>query len=147
MKSGSRFFIAGICLLTALAVRLHAAPELSADPDFSDTGHYSLSWKTDREGQIVEIQESEWPDFGKPNPLYLGIDTSKVISGKLDGTYYYRARYEDGPWSQAVEVTVKHHGMGKTLIILCLGAIVFLATAFLIIFGHLKYRRELKTQS
>lgn len=130
-----------IVVLAGLAVPFSAQDlELTVDTEVSDTGFYSLSWTgADR---MVTLQEATTADFSDADTIYEGVDEATVISGKLDGTYYYRIRAGEGPWGEPLEVTVRHHSLAQAFSFLALGAVVFLATAALIISGHRRHRRE-----
>jgi formylglycine-generating enzyme required for sulfatase activity len=56
------------------------------------------------------LEESGHQAFSAPEAIYAGSDTSKVIVGKMDGTYWYRVRatgrYGGGNWSDVVSVVV-----------------------------------------
>ena len=115
--------------------------ELAADTEVSDTGFYSLSWAGG--GRPVTLQEATIADFSDADTIYEGVDEATVVSGKLDGIYYYRIREGEGPWSETLVVTVRHHSLVQAFSFLALGAVVFLATAALIIGGHRRHRREM----
>ena len=114
-----------------------SAPQLSSDTDVASAGFYRLMWETHAED--VELQEATDPDFRNVTMPYRGPDRATVISGKPDGTWYYRVRTADGahagPWSRAVAVTVAHHSLARALMFLSLGVVVFVATATMIIRG------------
>jgi len=127
-----------VCLLPlAAANALEAAPQLSSDTNVASAGFYRLMWETHAED--VELQEAANPDFRDVTIPYRGPDRATVISGKPDGTWYYRVRAADGadpgPWSRAVAVTVAHHSLSRALMFLSLGVVVFVATATMIIRG------------
>ena len=120
-----------------LASAQDSAPRLSSDTDVASAGFYRLMWKTNAEH--VELQEATDPDFRKVKISYRGPDRATVISGKPDGTWYYRVRAADGAdpgeWSRPVSVTVAHHSLSRALMFLSLGVVVFVATASIIIRG------------
>jgi hypothetical protein len=124
-----------------------SVPELFASTDLSDTGHYRISWEVSDKGAAVELQESVTANFTEPIVIYEGLDSSSVLSGRLDGTYHYRARAAGGPWSQPVAVTVQHHSLTEALLFLAMGAVVFLATAVLVVVGHLNHKRETTSEA
>ncbi len=111
------------------------APQLSVDNTIATAGFFRLSWETDAES--VELQEAASPDFRKTTTAYSGPDRATVISGKSDGTWHYRVRVsahgEPGPWSDPVSITVAHHNLGRALIFLALGFIVFVAIVLTIV--------------
>jgi hypothetical protein len=62
-------------------------------PASSATGSYTVSWGTSS-GTVTayELYESTSSDFSSSGIVYSGTSTSKPISGKSSGTYYYRVR-------------------------------------------------------
>lgn len=129
-------------VLLGAAPAAATTPDLKTSTDHSDTGSYTLSWEAN--GQDVTVEEATESDFSNARILYEGPDRSSVVSGRLDGTYYYRIRYEDGDWGEAVQVSVTHHSLRNATSFLAVGAVVFLATAGLIIDGHRRHRREFR---
>jgi hypothetical protein len=123
-----------------------SVPDLIASTDLSDTGHYRISWEVSDENTVVELQESLTANFTEPIVIYEGLDRSSVLSGRLDGTYHYRARAAGGPWSQPVAVTVRHHSVTGAFLFLAMGAVVFLATAVLIVVGQICHKREIASE-
>lgn len=110
-----------------------AAPELEANTDEATAGYFQLRWSAD---EAVEVQESQSQDFREPRTLYSGSDRARVLSGKPDGDWYYRARpASGGDWSKVVKVTVRHHPLNRAIGYFLLGAVVFLATVVLIAAG------------
>jgi hypothetical protein len=135
---------AGACALSAVlffgTTAAASPPTLSASTKVSNTGHYRLSWKGG--GAEVVLQESPAPDFAKHRIIYRGPDRATVVSGRMDGVYHYRACTPDGTCSAPLAVRVRHHSLSKALFFLILGALVFLATAALIVTGHFARRKE-----
>jgi hypothetical protein len=128
-----------------------AVPHLASDPPADDansalsaTGHFQLSWGSGdgQSGARYTLQESATPDFADAQVVYEGPDTASAFSGRRDGVSYFRVRAGDGTWSKPVEVVIQHHSLAKALIYLTIGAVVFLATAALVIAGHVAHRRE-----
>lgn len=136
-------------LLAVLLLATVAGPvpgqaiELTADVAVSDTGHFRLSWPAPGEGAVVTVEESTASDFLGARTIYQGAESATVISGRLDGTYHYRIRAGRGPWSEPVSVTVRHHSLAQAFAFLAVGAVVFVATALLIISGHRRHRQEM----
>jgi hypothetical protein len=89
------------------------------------------------------LEEATDADFSDAVVIYEGPDVARAISGKFDGVYHYRVQ-DAGVWSESVTVAVQHHSLEKALAFLAVGAIVFLATAVLIVAGHLGHRRALR---
>jgi hypothetical protein len=112
-------------------------PVLSSDSAIATAGYFRLSWETD--ATWVELQEAQESTFQIPHSLYAGPDQATLISGKPDGTWYYRVRgvnaTKQGPWSEPVTVTVHHHSLVQALLFFALGLTVFVATLAMIIQG------------
>jgi hypothetical protein len=123
-----------------LSLPLFAQPELSASDEVSRTGYFQLKWKSGENGQFV-LQQDTTSLFTSPKTLYSGPDTARTVSGLLNGEYYYRVRAAEGEWSEPLMVTVEHYKLSTAFIFLGLGAVVFLATATLIIRGHITHRK------
>lgn len=125
------------------AVRGLAAPTLDAPP-MSDTGHFSLKWDAqgEQEPEQFEVQRASTASFQDAATIYEGTDEATTMSGLWDGTYYFRVRLGQEAWSEPVQVVVRHHSLGKAFFFLGLGALVFLATAGLIIGGHRAQARD-----
>lgn len=135
-------------------------PALACDSQVATAGYYRLLWHrrhrsdadlaadaSDADGREFEIEESADPSFARAKIAYRGHDRASVVSGRGDGTYYYRARLIDGdgakrasPWSDVVAVTVDHHPLSRALAFFAAGALVFLATLALIVGGSLAAR-------
>lgn len=114
---------------------VHAAPvELHADTNVATAGYYQLRWRSDAP---VLVQEDASRDFSSPRVIYRGADNARVLSGKSNGDWYYRARTAgaDGAFGDVVEVTVRHHPVERALGFFAVGALVFLATLAAIITG------------
>ena len=94
----------------------------------------------------VELQEADNPDFADASIDYQGPDDASVVSGKPNGTWYYRARVigdqQAGPWSTAVKVTVAHHPLSRAFMFFGLGVVVFVATLLLVVRGAERERDE-----
>jgi hypothetical protein len=132
------------------APEAHAAPSERAAPSFvgepeleTAKGAALLSWggdEEDRGGQReYELQEASDAGFSDPVARYRGTSTSWYLSGRLDGTSYFRVRSRErdssgelGPWSAWSDpqvLHVAHHDPRLALLLLCLGAVVFTTTA------------------
>lgn len=111
--------------------------QLDADTDVANAGYFQLRWSA---SGAIELEESTTPDFQAPRLVYSGSDAARVMSGKPDGDWYYRARPvapngSDGRFSSTVKVTVRHHPIERAIGYFIVGAVVFLATAMLIVSG------------
>ena len=130
-----------LALAIFISAPLLAQPELSASDEVSRTGYFQLKWKSGEEGEFV-LQQDTTSLFSSPKTLYNGSDTARTISGLLNGDYYYRVRTAEGEWSEPLMVTVEHYKLSTAFIFLGLGAMVFLATAILVIRGHIIHRNS-----
>lgn len=121
----------------ALAAADASPPRMSVDNSPASAGFYRLSWQTGNEH--VELQEARTPGFDHPATVYTGPDRATVISGRPDGSWFYRIRSLDdqraGPWSDPLRVTVAHHSLTRALLFLGLGVTVFIATVLMIVRG------------
>ena len=129
-------FLASLFAAKTLQAR-DAAPHLSSNTDVATAGFYQLSWETDAGN--IELQEATQSSFHNPVTYYKGADRATVISGRPNGTWYYRIRAigagQPGPWSEPVKVTVAHHSLSRALMFLSLGIIVFVAIVVMIVRG------------
>lgn len=126
--------------LAAAPARALEAPVLDSDSEVATAGYYQLSWHSDTTLPEYELQESAKADFSSPVVLYRGPDTATVITGRADGDYHYRLRARTeaatSPWSATVEVSVRHHSLGRALLFFSIGALVFVTTVFTILIGN-----------
>lgn len=109
--------------------------DIESDTDVATAGYYQLSWDTG--AAEVVLQEASTPDFASPRVVYRGADNARVMSGKSDGDWYYRARTagSDSEFGNVVKVTVRHHSRARAFAFFALGALVFLTTLTVIIKG------------
>ncbi|MHC4779128.1 MAG: hypothetical protein ACYTFG_11180 [Planctomycetota bacterium] len=68
------------------------APATVTVPASSITGDYTVTWDAVPTASSYEIEEDVSASFTSPVSVYSGSATSFDVSGKPDGTYYYRAR-------------------------------------------------------
>jgi hypothetical protein len=118
------------CIQSANAI------ELQSDSEIATAGYYQLSWSG--KTKTFELQESSEPTFVSYRTVYQGSDLATIISGKPDGDYFYRIQsIGDDPRQQSeiIKVTVAHHPLSTAFMFFIAGAIVFLATLFLILKG------------
>lgn len=108
--------------------------QLESDTAVANAGYFQLRWSA---ASAVELEESTTPDFTAPRLLYSGSDRARVVSGKPDGVWYYRARPASpgSSFSNSVKVEVRHHPLERAVVYFAIGAVVFLATALLIVIG------------
>lgn len=132
-----RLLLIGFCAVVLAAARpAGAAPvELHASTEVATAGYFQLRWSAP--GEAVVLQEDTTPTFTSPRLVYRGPDNARVLSGKTNGDWYYRARTadSDGAFGDVLEVTVQHHPLSRALAFFAVGALVFLATLTAIIAG------------
>lgn len=134
-------------LLLLCLPSLAFAVELQADTEVATAGYYQLEWGNADAVVDFEIQEADNPAFSNPDQIYQGPDRATVITGRSDGTYYYRARLMDengpaGDWSNTVKVQVKHHSLTRAFEFFAAGAVVFLAILIAILAGNRRYHSK-----
>jgi hypothetical protein len=83
------------------------------------------------------VQEATSPGFASPRVVYRGSDNARVMSGKPDGDWYYRARTAGSAseFGNVAKVQVRHHSVARAFGFFSLGALVFLVTLAVIIKG------------
>lgn len=121
------FFVGNV-----LATNVHFSGELNP---VSDTGYYLLSWDHPQEG-VIELQQSLMFDFKEAETLYSGHNDSFFLSGLQNGTYYYRIKADNGVWSDALTLQVKHHSFEKAWLLFAIGIMVFGSIVWVIIRGE-----------
>ncbi len=113
----------------------------------SSSGNLKILWKVDKKkiksDKIkYELQQSSDEHFSAAKKIYEGADRATYISGLRNGIYYYRVRAfidgQFGDWSKPASLKVKHHSLKLALILFFVGAMVFTATAWLVIRGSAK---------
>lgn len=69
-------------------------PATISVPASSATGSFTVNWSAPSTGsvQFYELYESTSSNFSAQTKIYSGTGTGKAVSGKTDGTYYYRVR-------------------------------------------------------
>jgi hypothetical protein len=131
-----RLLLIGFCAAVLLPPHPAAgAPvELRVDSAVAKAGYFRLSWQA--AGDVI-VQEDTSPVFATPRVVYRGPDNARVLSGKPDGEWYYRARTagRGGAFGDVLEVTVRHHPLERALAFFALGALVFLTTLAAIVRG------------
>lgn len=101
------------------------APVLNAISNADGDGSYTVSWSSSEGADTYILQEATNANFSGATTVYSGPNTSRAISGRDVGTYYYRASaanaYASSGWSnvQSVVVTValptcEQHDFGTT---------------------------------
>ena len=138
--------------IVAVAASVFAGPAvfastlvvLESDTDMATAGYYQLRWES--ADAATRLVESTDPAFVDARVIYAGPDTARLVSGKPNGTYYYRLESDDraagapvAVVSKTLKVTVEHHSMTRAFTFFATGAVVFAATLGLILLGG---RRE-----
>lgn len=130
-----------LCLPSAAVLAAPPAPVLHSNTALANAGYYQLKWQLpDGREDLFELQEAARRDFAHPREVYRGRDLASVISGQPDGQFYYRVRAISdagvpGPWSRTVGVRVDYLPLGRAFTFFGLGALVFVATLFVILDG------------
>lgn len=102
----------------------------------SRQGIVKLGWSANAgASQRFELQQDMDPAFNSPTTVYSGNEWGTFISGLNNGTYHYRIRTENGPWSEIQTVVIEHHSLTLAFVLMMLGAFVFLLTLGLILKG------------
>jgi hypothetical protein len=95
-----------------------------------------LRWSAE---SAIELEEARSADFNEARVIYSGSDRARVMSGKPDGDWYYRARAQaSNSFSNTVNVTVSHHPIGRAFAYFAVGSVVFVATLLTILGGTRK---------
>jgi uncharacterized delta-60 repeat protein len=86
------------------------APVLDAISNADGDGSYSVSWSSSAGATTYTLEEDDNVGFSSPTSVYSGSSTSKDISGRDVGSYYYRVRASNtsasSDWSNVVSVEV-----------------------------------------
>lgn len=133
------YFLIAVFLALAPMLARSEIPDLKvAAGSAARQGIVKLEWSNnlDSSSPIYELQEADDIAFTNPKIIYSGIDEGTFISGLTDGVYHYRLRSEDGSWSNTVTIEVNHHSLQLALILMAIGAIVFLITIAVIMQGR-----------
>jgi hypothetical protein len=87
-----------------------SAPRLNPINNSDRDGNYTVSWSSVTRATGYVLQEDDNASFTSPSTAYSGANTSKTITGKSAGTYYYRVQATNSsgnsPWSNVVSVQV-----------------------------------------
>jgi len=119
----------------------------------SQNGAMLLSWDAElRVGEReYELQAADDPSFADAELRYRGSYPSFFVSGRPDGTRYFRLRSRElaaaetsawTEWSASKAVIVEHHDLRLALALFFAGAAVFLATCFTLVAGARSADRE-----
>ena len=82
------------------------------DPGATDTdGNYTVSWSSVSGATNYTLEEDTSSSFSSPTVVYSGASTSKYITGKSNGTYYYRVKACNAcgcsGWSNVEDIVVE----------------------------------------
>ncbi len=81
-------------------------PVLNPISNTDGDGNYTVSWSSSEGATTYTLEEDDNVGFSSPTTVYSGSSTSKNISGRDVGTYYYRVRasnaYASSDWSNVV---------------------------------------------
>ncbi|MGD2207596.1 MAG: hypothetical protein PVH17_12555, partial [Anaerolineae bacterium] len=87
-----------------------SAPTLNSISNSDMDGNYNVGWSASSGATSYLLQEDDNGSFSSPTTAYSGSSTSTSISGKSDGTYYYRVNasnaYGTSGWSNTQSVVV-----------------------------------------
>lgn len=144
--------VAGALALAALpSLARGATPEVNssvseAAPSTDGTFTLSWGWPEEASPQRWEVQ-LEMPGTDRFEDWYLGSATESFVSGIPSGEVRVRVRAESSAgawsdWSEPTVVPIAHHGWGKAIGLLALGAVVFAAIVALVGVGAWKTRAE-----
>ncbi|MHC5036833.1 MAG: hypothetical protein ACYTHM_05935, partial [Planctomycetota bacterium] len=69
-----------------------ASPGTLTVPMTSSTGNYVVSWTSVAGAWTYDLEEALTPSFSMATQVYSGVATSFSVTGRANGTYYYRVR-------------------------------------------------------
>lgn len=110
----------------------------------SKSGYQQLTWTVEAQNEKkleFELQQALDEQFAQVSTIYKGPDFATFLSGLENGHYYYRVRsmtadkLQKSSWSTPKTVEIKHHSLTLALSLFGLGAVVFLATVWIVIQG------------
>ncbi|MHC4779628.1 MAG: fibronectin type III domain-containing protein, partial [Planctomycetota bacterium] len=78
-----------------------AAPASITVPATSSTGIYTVSWAASTFATSYDLQEANNSSFTGATTVYSGANTSFQLTGKTNGTYYYRVRASNSAGNSA----------------------------------------------
>lgn len=106
-------------------------------------GYYKLTWSSSFE-ESSALEESNDTSFTNPNIFHVHNNNSITLTGRENGTYYYRMRDSSDEFSNVVHVTVEHHSVEKAFAFFALGLCLFIILIFVLRLGHLSIKTEAK---
>ncbi|HMB72456.1 MAG TPA: hypothetical protein VKQ06_02720 [Gammaproteobacteria bacterium] len=107
---------------------------LTSDTEIATAGYFQLLWEA---AEPIRLVESTTADFDDPHTVYEGSDSGHTVSGRADGTLFYRleSAATGAVLVEPVRVVVAHHPIARAFTFFGVGALVFVATAMLILIG------------
>lgn len=117
--------LTGLCLAAGLVLGtevLAGDDPIALEHADLDAGYFTLSWAElpgDRFELEMKAHGGDWQS------IYSGPDTSSAMSGLSDGDYRFRVRADRRTWRDPIDVTIRHHPLGRAVGFLVAGAIVF----------------------
>lgn len=111
---------------------------LSCPEEPSLTGAYRVSWQSEGDAPTAyRLTENG-------APLYEGPDVATTVTGRPEGRYEYALFTGGGAPAASCVVEVRPPPMSQALGLMSVGALVFLSTLVLVVFGHRAHRRALR---
>lgn len=115
----------------------------------NNAGQIKLIWSLPdsinaTEKYTFELQQAEDSLFNSAKLIYSGSDLASFISGLPNGDYFFRIRAqregenEFSHWSETAILNVKHQSLKLAFTLFGLGALVFLSTVSVILYGNRK---------
>ncbi len=131
-------FIFAACLFSPVQASVSPSVTLATDTEIATAGFFQLHWESEHSG-AWQLQESKHANLEDYKVIYTGPDLARIISGKSDGSYYYRIVAANNPaahMSNIVTVTVAHHPLTNAFVFFIIGAFIFLAILVSILKGN-----------
>jgi len=123
-----------LLLLAPFGAPLHAAAPRFVQPGAitSDTGYAMIGWSADAPVTLTMLRND---DPATARTLYSGSNSASFVSGLEDGTYTLILRDKAGLRSAPLELTVIHQPLARALLLVTMGALIFLAIVATILRG------------
>lgn len=133
----SNIFLAIILAFAPMLARSEIPDLKIASGSAFQQGIVKLEWSANSEVRPTqyELQQAMEANFSEAKTIYQGTDEATFLSGLNNGTYHYRLRSDDGRWSETISVDVEHHSLNLALVLMAIGATVFLIILGVIIQG------------
>lgn len=134
----SNFLIAFFLALAPVLARSEIPDLEIASGSASRQGVVKLEWASasNTPNQHYELQQANEKSFVNPKTIYSGADQGTFLSGLSDGTYYFRIKQNNGLWSNIVTIEINHHALPLALLLMGIGAVVFIVTMLVILQGR-----------